>query len=264
MADSVSAAGYLDTPNLSLEWTEVPWDSVLFGFPVLQIGRIEVRSPAAENDFAAFEAFRDRLQTGLVSCRLPHQCLNESMCLEARGFRFIEMVYHPEIDDLQAKDLGTSTGLKVSRAGSLDLPVVQDIAGHAFHNERFHVDPRLDARIADQRYKNWATNSFNHPSQELYCARDAQRVLAFFVTEMLADGTCYWHLNAVAPDSQGKGFGALAWRAMMHHARDAGAKRVRTCIAARNHRVLNLYCRLGFRVSPPDMTFHWVKERPLG
>jgi GNAT superfamily N-acetyltransferase len=264
MAEVLDAAGKLDTPNLRLEWTEAPWDSVLFGFPVLQIGRIEVRSPEAEVDFAAFELYRDRLQTILVSCRLSHQCLRESMFLEARGFRFIEMVYHPELDDLQTKDLGASTALKISRASSSDLPGVQEIAGHAFHNERFHVDPRLDAHIGDQRYLNWATGSFNNPSQELYCSRDAHRVLAFFVTERLADDTCYWHLNAVAPDAQGKGIGALAWRAMLQQAKKAGAKRVRTCIVARNHRVLNLYCRLGFRASAPEMTFHWVKEGRLG
>ena len=263
MANSVDAAGVIDTSHLRLGWSEAPWDSVLFGFPVLQIGLIEVRGPAAEADFAAFETCRDRMQSGLVSCRLSHDRLKESMLIEARGFRFIEMVYHPEMNDLQTKDLGAATELKVFRADNFDLPIVQEIAGHAFHNERFHVDPRLDSHIGDQRYRNWATSSFSHPRQELYCIRDAQRVLAFFVTEMLADGTCYWHLNAVAPDAQGKGFGALAWRAMLHKARDAGAKRVRSCIAARNHRVLNLYGRLGFRFLPPEMTFHWVKERPI-
>jgi len=46
---------------------------------------------------------------------------------------------------------------------------------------------------------------------------------------------------------------------MLHQAREAGAQRVRTCIVARNHRVLNLYAGLGFRFPPPQMTFHWVK-----
>lgn len=264
MAGSVDASGVLVRPNLSLEWSEAPWDSVLFGFPVLQIGRIEVRGPGADKEFAEFEAFRDRLKSGLVSCRLSHDRLRESMLLEEHGFRFIEMVYHPEIVDLQSKDLGAPPRLTVSRAESSDLPAVQEIAETVFRNERFHVDPRLDPDIGDRRYRNWATSSFNHPSQQLHCIRDEQRVMAFFVTEMLSDRTCYWHLNAVAPDAQGQGNGRMAWRAMMHQARDAGAKRIRTCIAARNHRVLNLYCGLGFRFSPPEMTFHWVREGTIG
>ncbi len=264
MRNPDDAMGLVDTQNLYLAWAEAPWDSRLFGFPVLQIGEIEVRGPDAMVDFAPFEACRDRIQSGLVSCRLSHERLKESMLLEARRFRFIEMVYHPEMDDLQAKDLNAPTGLKVTRADRLDLPVVQEIAGHAFRNERFHLDPRLDSSIGDQRYQNWATSSCDHPTQELYCVGDGQRVLAFFVTEILADGTCYWHLNAVAPSAQGKGLGTLAWRAMMHQARAAGAERIRTCIAARNYRVLNLYCRLGFRFLPPEMTFHWVKDDPSG
>ena len=264
MTDSRDAAGHLDTPSLGLEWSEAPWDSALFGFPVLQIGRMEVLGPAADRDFAAFEACRDRIYSGLVSCRLSHERLRESMLLEAHGFRFIEMVYHPEMDGLQARDLGPRTGPTVARADAQDLPAVEEIAGHAFHNERFHVDPRLDPRIGDRRYQNWARSSIAHASQELYCVRDQDQVVAFFVTEMLADGTCYWHLNAVAPEAQGKGVGWIAWRAMLHQARDAGAERVRTCIAARNHRVLNLYGRLGFRFSPPEMTFHWVRESPIG
>jgi len=105
-----------------------------------------------------------------------------------------------------------------------------------------------------------ASSSFKHPSQKLFCLRDDLRVVAFFVTEMLPDNTCYWHLNAVAPDAQGRGYGWLAWRTMMHQAQLAGAKRIRTCVVARNYRVLNLYGRLGFRLSSPEMTLHWVKE----
>ena len=97
--------------------------------------------------------------------------------------------------------------------------------------------------------------------QELYVVCDASRRIAFFVTELLSDRTCYWHLNAVAPDAQGQGYGRRVWLAMMNQALEGGAQRVRTSIVARNHRVLNLYARLGFSFPPPSMTFHWV--RPL-
>ena len=100
----------------------------------------------------------------------------------------------------------------------------------------------------------------DHPSQRLHVIRDGSLLAAFFVTERLADGTCYWHLNAVTPDAQGKGYGRRAWLAMLHQAQGDGAQRVRTSIVARNHRVLNLYARLGFRFPPPLMTFHWVRS----
>lgn len=254
------ATGIVDTPRLRLEWVEAPWDTTVFGFPVLQISRMKLLNPNAGEDLAPYEAARDRLGAGLVSCRLSHENLRESMLLEDHGFRFIEMLYQPELDDLQGWDLGAPPTLGVALAQSGDLPSLEEIAGNAFRNERFHVDPRLDSALGDQRYRRWVKSSFSHAKQRLYSVRDGQRLVAFFVTEMLSDGGCYWHLNAVAPDAQGQGYGRRAWQAMLHHAREEGAKRVSTCIVARNHRVLNLYAQLGFRFPPPLMTFHWVRE----
>lgn len=252
-------AGCLVTDNLLLEWAEAPWDTAIFGYPVLQINRLEVRSPRADKDMAAFEFARVRSGCGFASCRLSHERLRESMLLEDHGFRFIEMLYQPELDNLQGHEFN-ETGLTVMPAGREDLPTLMDIAGSAFRNERFHMDHRLDPQLGDQRYRNWVRSSLDHPSQRLHVIRDGSLLAAFFVTERLADGTCYWHLNAVTPDAQGKGYGRRAWLTMLHRAQGEGAQRVRTSIVARNHRVLNLYARLGFRFPPPLMTFHWVRS----
>ena len=244
--------------SLLIEWSEAPWDAALFERPVWQIDRIEIRGPTPGEDVAAFERARDELGCALVSCRLPHERLRESMLLEDRGFRFIEMLYHPELADL-ANLAGADAGLVVEPACSEDLPALLDIAGSAFRNERFHVDPRMPPGLGDRRYRNWVWTSLGHPTQRLHVVRDRSLLVAFFVTEQLADGTCYWHLNAVAPEVQGKGYGRRAWLAMLEYARDRGARRVRTSIVARNHRVLNLYASLGFRFPPPQMTFHWLR-----
>ena len=249
----------LHTSDLHLEWSEAPWDTVIYGYPVLQINRIEVHGPAAGHDFAAFEHARDVCGSGLASCRLPHDRLRESMLLEEAGFRFIEMLYLPELD-LLARAAGLSeSGLEVRPATSEDLPRVLEIAGNAFHNERFHVDPRLSPKQSDRRYQNWAASSLKHSSQCLFVLYDGPALVAFFVIENFVDGTCYWHLNAVAADYQGRGYGRRAWSAMIEQAKAGGARRLRTSIVARNHRVLNLYARLGFRFPAPLMTFHWVR-----
>ena len=257
-ADPRNLAGCIDTLGLYLTWTEAPWDSKIFGYPVLHISNIEVRGPGAVDVIHRFEIARDACGSKLVSCRMSHERLCESMLLESIGFRFIEMLYHPELDGLQTCEAFSGHGLTVARAVLADMPAVNAIAGIAFRNERFHVDPRLPTRLGDQRYQNWARSAIDHPTQHLYVLRDKQVVVAFFVTENLADGTCYWHLNAVAPEEQGKGYGRRGWQAMLGQAQSGGAKRVQTSIVARNHRVLNLYARLGFYFPPPLMTFHWV------
>ncbi len=253
--------GSVDTGVIGLSWSEAPWDSAVFGCPVVQLSRIEARDGATTADLAPFVVARTVGGVGLASCRLACDRLRESMLLEEVGFRFIEMVYQPEFGDLQSAGPGDAQGLEVVRAGAAELADIVAVAGAAFGNERFHVDPRLSSRLGDLRYQNWVRSSLDHPTQRLYAVREGGQLVAFFVTELLADDTCYWHLNAVAPARQGRGYGMRAWRAMMHQARLEGASRVRTSIVARNHRVLNLYARLGFNFPAPSMTFHWVRPQ---
>lgn len=243
-----------------MTWSLAPWDEPVCGFPVMQITALQVLGPTASAEMLQFEKARDAIGAGLVSCRLPHDHLPESMMLEDHGFRFIEMIYAPELD-LSDFDSGNSLHLlHVRRARDEDLPTLTEIARTAFSSERFKMDPRLDPSISDQRFQNWVTSSLHHAAQELYVISDGARKVAFFVTELLSDGTCYWHLNAVAPDAQGRGYGRRVWLSMIKQAADSGAQRVITSIAARNHRVLNLYARLGFTFLPPSMTFHWVRN----
>lgn len=250
---------HINSPALQMTWALAPWDEVVCGFPVIQITNLTVLGPNASADMVQFEQGRDALGAGLVSCRLPHDNLKESMLLEDHGFRFIEMLYAPEMDLTNFNANGDAGLLSVMRATADDLPTLLEIARTAFNNERFKMDPRLDPGISDQRFQNWVASSLHHTAQELYVICDGARIVAFFVTELLNDGTCYWHLNAIAPEAQGQGYGRRVWLSMLHQAGGAGAQRVRTSIAARNHRVLNLYARLGFTFPPPPMTFHWVR-----
>lgn len=249
----------IDTASLFLAWIHVPEDMAVTGSAVWRITNIEVREKEADAALKSFEHVRDQTGVGLISCRLDHACLNESMFLERHGFRFIEMLYQPELVLETAISMVNGPLLQVRQALQSDLPTVFDIAGNAFVNERFHIDPRLGPKLGNLRYQNWVKSSFSLATQQLYVLSDKEKLVAFFVTEMLADNVCYWHLNAVAPDAQGQGYGRRAWQTMIKMAADKGAKRIRTSIVARNHLVLNLYARLGFMFPAPQMTFHWVR-----
>jgi ribosomal protein S18 acetylase RimI-like enzyme len=250
----------IETPSLLLKWIRAPWDEAVCPFPVIQIDQIKVRGDGAREDMRAFADARARIGAGLVSCRLPHDKLAESMLLEACGFRFIEMLYAPHLDLAAVDATMQQDELTIARATEADMPALLRIAGSAFQNERFKVDPRLDPAISDRRFQNWVASTASHPVQQLYVISDHGRLIAFFIVELQADGTCYWHLNAVAPDAQGQGYGRRVWSGMLLHAKRSGAQQVRTSVVARNTRVLSLYARLGFTLPAPAMTFHWVKE----
>lgn len=252
-----SSADMLSTGFL-LEWSEAPWDSVLFGFPVLQITRIQVCQDHEMEAWQSFELKRDKLGCRFVSCRLDATSIIESIFLEDRGFRHIEVSYQPVLEIDTQHDIIDEVELAVRKSTADSLAPLLKIAGTAFRNERFHVDPRLDPSLGDQRYRNWVANSLSHSRQSLYELWDGLKLVAFFVLEFFEDGTCYWHLNAVNPDFQGVGYGERAWRAMISFARTRGARRVRSNIVARNIKVLNLYSKLGFKFLPPQMALHWV------
>lgn len=250
----------LRTSSILMDWSAAPWDTVVCGFPVILITRIEIREPAGPLSLREFEMARDRVGAGLVSCRISSQCMRESMLLEENGFKFIEMVYQPEIELSKSKPLTIDTNLSVSRANDDDMPQVLSIAAAAFRNERFHLDHRIKPGVSDLRYQNWVSTAMYDPRQELQVIRYCGRLIAFFITELLDDGTCYWHLTALDAAAQGQNHGRRVWTAMIELARSKGCERVRSSIVARNVRVLALYVRLGFRLLPPTMTFHWIRE----
>ena len=205
----------IDTRAIHLEWSEAPWDTAIFGHPVLQSTSLEVREEAAARaDFGGFGRARDVLGSRLVSCRLPHEKLRESMLLEDAGFRFIEMLYKPELD-LAALDATESGSLRLRLATPSDLARVLQIAGNAFGNERFHMDTAFRPNLRTGATRGGRKSGLSHPSQLLFVLFDDEELVAFFVTEELPDGTSYWHLNAVAPEHQGKGYGRRAWSAMI-------------------------------------------------
>lgn len=247
-------------PALRIQCNLAPWDADIFGFPVAQIHGLQISDTTqAALAFRAVLDWLDKMQVRIASSRLPHGQLRESMFLEDQGFRFVEMVLHPKLANLDRQNLPEDT-LAIEPAEESDLASIVAIAESAFRYERYHVDPRLDARLANKRYGRWARNSYGHPSQRLLKIRDSEQLVAFFVVEDQQDGGVYWHLTAVAPNFQGRGYGRRTWQAMLRHHRTAGAAYVATTISARNVPVLSLYSRLGFSFLPPEMTFHWVRE----
>lgn len=249
----------IEAASLTLSAREVTWDSKIYEFPVVQIAHIDVRNTKdAVVDYRSFEAWVSEENIGIATCRLAHDRLIESMFLEARGFRFVEMVLHPTLEALQERDLGDG-GLDVEKAESSDVAFLRNIAMTAFGFERFHIDPRLDRERADDRYGRWVGSSLGHPKQELYKIQDGERLVGLFLIEIRSDSSAYWHLTAIAPDWQGQGYGRRVWTAMLAYCKSIGCGSVLTTISARNTPVLSLYSQLQFRFQPPEMTFHWIR-----
>jgi RimJ/RimL family protein N-acetyltransferase len=235
-----------------------PWDSEIFGFPVATIERIGTASRSRSSRFpASLSAWLTTHRIRIASCRLPCAFLRESISLEEGGFRFVEVVLHPCMDNLSQRRIAAG-GLQVHEAHGRMLEAISEMAASAFGHERYHTDPRLEPALANARYAQWVVNSVDAARTQVLGVCDNAELVAFFVCKDGTAGRVEWLLTAVAPPKQGQGFGLRAWQTMLAWHQSRGGSEVVTTIAAGNVRVLNLYAKLGFRFLPPEMTFHWV------
>jgi ribosomal protein S18 acetylase RimI-like enzyme len=248
------------TPHLAMTYSLVPWDQAILGFAVAQISTLTLADAMrAQGDFERFEHWRDEESVRLVSCRLDHERLRESMFLEARGFRFIELVYQPRFADVQAIP-DADYGIEIRAATERDEPEIAEIAATAFTTGRYLLDWRLGPESNGLRYAAWIRNSFANPAHRVLKATENGRIVAFFVVETHPGGTCYWHLTAVAEGHRGRGVGRRVWHAMLMLHKADGVAEVETLVSGHNLPVLNLYAALGFRLRRAQMTFHWLRE----
>ena len=251
--ETISAGG------VEIDAFVVPWDTEIFGFPVAQVDRFALR-PGEDHaeGMRQLEAWMDRHEIRLASCRLDSRALRESMLLEEHGFRFIEMVYSPVLAPVPV--VGADPELVIEAVDRADLPAIEAIAGTAFDTGRYKLDWRIDPAASDRRYRVWVRNSFADRRQQVLKASIAGDLVGFFIVEERSDSSAYWHLTAIAPAFQGKGIGKRLWRAMVGRHQSAGLTRIETTISAHNPPVMNIYAALGFKFGAPRVTFHWVRD----
>ena len=243
-----------------LECFLVPWDSEIFGFPVAEIARIELGDGAqADELLRELDKWCIQHDVRLVSCRLDHLRLRESMTLEGHGFRFVETVYVPRLDKLD-RVAEPRHVIQVTNALPGDLPMIQEIAYSAFTTGRFLLDWRLSPELSKRRYASWVQTSFYAPRQTILKADADGDLVGFFIAEHRSDQSVYWHLTAIAPQWQGQGMGLSLWQTMLLRHRAEGATIVETTISGHNSPAINLYSRLGFSFESAQMTFHWLRD----
>jgi RimJ/RimL family protein N-acetyltransferase len=250
----------LESQGAVIESSLVPWDSEIFGFPVAQITRFEIAENAPTAPILAeFETWCATHDVRLISCRLDHLQIRESMILEDAGFRFVETVYVPRF--VSFTEIAAPThDLQVAEATPQDTARIEDVAYAAFTTGRFLLDHRLPPELSRRRYANWVRTSFGSANQIVLKAESEGDLVGFFIVEHRPDKSVYWHLTAIAPGWQGKGMGIDVWRTMLLRHRAEGVASVETTISGHNLAVINLYARLGFSFASAQMTFHRLRE----
>jgi RimJ/RimL family protein N-acetyltransferase len=259
--DSKECRFEMQSNSIELTANLIEWDANVFGFSVAQIDYVRLKNSIDSLiELDDFWSWVDRNSINLISCRLNHSNLSETIFLEDNNFKFIEMVLHPTFKDIQNFEVINDDSLIIKAANEEDLHEISDIAESVFNVERFHADPRVPSKLANIRYKNWVVNSARSSNQKLLKITQYNNIIGFFLVESLGMTSVYWHLTAISHKYQAKGFGLKVWRAMINYHKIQGFNQIKTTISARNTRVLNLYAKLGCSFTEPEMTFHWLKN----
>jgi ribosomal protein S18 acetylase RimI-like enzyme len=228
------------------------FDSELLGAPVERL-LVSGAPKAGDLDGGLKEARERWLQEGvwLVDCRVPEAWTAAQASLERVGFRPVEVLvtFSRPIEPVPSEP-----GAVPARID--DAAACGEVAGHAFRDDRYHVDPEIPDAGADEVKRVWAHNAVNGRADSVLVVREAGRVVGF-VSCLLADDAVVIDLIAVAPGSQGKGLGEV----LLQGVRAAYAGRVRDIRASTqeaNRASTALYRRLGFEEVARTRTYHWT------
>jgi ribosomal protein S18 acetylase RimI-like enzyme len=242
------------------------WDREHFGF---RVGRVEhlLGTDSVVLERLAAEVVRQLTARGarVCSARLSNDASAALRSLEASGFSYVELMLAPwrDLSDWEPRVYGVT---REARAG--DVESMCAAARAAFRTDRFHRDPRFDRDAADGLYERWVRTWVADRSSARHTrVLDLDgRVVAFFlyeVTDPTGDDECRVAqvvLNGIDPAYAGQGHGLR----MYCDALDDASRRARYCtadVSAANPAVINLYAKLGFRLtSTGDVTMHWWAE----
>lgn len=265
--DAVALAALKDGQVVGVVVLRYPqWDREHFGYVV---GRVEHLQGADEEVLQCLvdETVRQLRARGahMCSARVSNDALAALHCLERSGFRYVELTLSPW------RDLSTwePKGFGVTRpTGAEDVDRMCAIARTAFRTDRFHRDLRIDRAAADGVYEKWIRSWHVEPSSSQYSRVLLldDEVAGFFMFELLepfgAAGGAVARivLNSVQPSRAGRGSGfKMYWDAL--DAASEVARYAATIVAAANPAVINLYAKLGFRLtSSGEVTMHWWSD----
>lgn len=151
-------------------------------------------------------------------------------------------------------------GQVIRYANLADRDALSEIAGRAFRFSRFHLDPQIQAGVADRIKASWARNYFSGARGDgMVVAAIKGKVVGFLQLLWGEDNTLIIDLIGVAPESQGQGLGsAMICHAAMNgtgdHRRPA---RIRVGTQAANVPSMRLYESLGLRMHSAQYVLHY-------
>ena len=187
--------------------------------------------------------------------------------LEAAGYRLMDtLVYYGRSLDALPSRVTLPAGTELRLASPDDVAAVGMVARAAFadYTGHYHADPRLGNDAADAAYVEWAETSTARASAEtpVLLVEGGEHVAGFLTLRRNDAEEVEIVLNAVHPQSQGRGLYAALVTEALRLAGDMGAARVTVSTQINNYAVQRVWAGLGFTHNRSLYTFHkWFDDQ---
>ena len=169
------------------------WDTDLLGVRCARIEHLCARGSYQEQQAALTRLLPEAIGwleaqgVRMVHARLPVLATAVIHALEEVGFRFLTNVscFYRAPGNLAAafmRSLGQRFQVRQSRKD--DLSHLQTMAEGAFHQNRFSLDPHLDADNINRLYSTWITNALQRKGSRLLICEQQRRPIAFLLYEI--------------------------------------------------------------------------------
>lgn len=223
--------------NLALQRTpmikDTPWDNKVFGVYTAEILEYSARSLE--------QAIR---RPGHYTLKL-NPIMDKNLALEY-GFYYCDTLIEPVCKKGELV-FSQHTDLHVSNYE--DVESLLHLCEGTFTYGRFHRDPFIDNKLADQRYKQWLNDIVSQGT--VYGLMMQDQIAGFIATR-----NNQLQLHAIAKQYRGKGFAKYWWSLVCKELFDCGYEEISSSISAANLATLNLYAGLGFKFTNAVDVYH--------
>ena len=235
---------------------DLAWDSAFWERRVTRID-LDRRDLAPSSFEELLRAARDR--SDFVQLLLPAARLREAQHAEAVGFRLVDV--RAEVVLMRsANALGMDAPDGLRRLRPNDLPSVADLAAVCHDNSRFANDRALDPAAVRELYRRWVVRDAERDGWTIDVYEVHGKIAGYVTHGPVASGVSTIGLVGVAPESRGRGFGALLVAWATQRQLSAGALLMSVVTQGGSESAMATYRRLNYAVQTLGLWLHWHRQ----
>lgn len=216
--------------------------------------RCFLTTPEQMGDAEAF-CRANGVQMAIIRCRTDR--IDVAQAVERAGGALMDCLVYYRLPLVEAPAVDANPHASARVFEWRDKSAVDEIAAAAFEGYfgHYHADPRLDARAADEAYRDWARNSCT-PDTAIVAQDTEDRVVGFASLRKTAEDEHDAALFAVDRAARRKGIFTLLLQAAVRFAWDRGSKACTYSTQITNVAANRAIVRSGFAFDYALYTFH--------